>query len=147
MHRRYAGVIHGRQKRTGHFWQGRFGAVAMDEAHLAAAVRYVVCNPVRARLVDGPREWPWSSIHAFHSGGDDGVATLAPLNRLLPGLAGLLDEAVDDDEAHDRLRRAERIGRPVGSVDFLKQVEDRLGRQVMARKRGPKPKQKAADPD
>jgi putative transposase len=40
VHRRYAGQIHTRLKRTGHFWQGRFGAVAMDEAHLAAALPY-----------------------------------------------------------------------------------------------------------
>jgi putative transposase len=51
VHRRYAGVIQARRKRSGHFWQGRFGAVAMDEAHLAAALRYVSLNPVRARLV------------------------------------------------------------------------------------------------
>jgi len=38
VHRRYAGVIQARRKRTGHFWQGRFGAVAMDESHLAAAL-------------------------------------------------------------------------------------------------------------
>ena len=31
--------VHARQGRTGHFWQGRFGAVAMDEAHLVAAWR------------------------------------------------------------------------------------------------------------
>jgi REP element-mobilizing transposase RayT len=37
-----------RRKRSGHFWQGRFGAVAMDEEHLAAALRYVSLNPVRA---------------------------------------------------------------------------------------------------
>src|SRR6266436_5927012 len=52
VHRAYAGVIQARRKRTGHFWQGRFGAVAMDEAHLAAALRYVSLNPVRARLVE-----------------------------------------------------------------------------------------------
>jgi putative transposase len=33
----------------GAFWQRRFGAVAMDEDHLAAALRYVSLNPVRAR--------------------------------------------------------------------------------------------------
>jgi putative transposase len=38
LHRRYAGEIHARLRRTGHFWQGRFGCVAMDEDHLAAAV-------------------------------------------------------------------------------------------------------------
>ena len=50
VHRAHAGRVHARQGRTGHFWQGRFGAVAMDEAHLVAAWRYVVLNPVRARL-------------------------------------------------------------------------------------------------
>ena len=141
VHRTYAGAIHARQKRSGHFWQGRFGAVAMDEAHLAAAVRYVLLNPVRAGLVGGAQDWPWSSVHAHLAGSNDGVTTLAPLNTLIPGLAGLLDAGVDDGEAHDRLRRAETIGRPLGSPEFLKKVEVMLGRQVVARKRGPKPKQ------
>jgi putative transposase len=39
VHGSYAGVIQARRKRSGNFWQGRFGAVAMDEAHLAAALR------------------------------------------------------------------------------------------------------------
>ncbi|MDB5469439.1 MAG: hypothetical protein JWR84_999 [Caulobacter sp.] len=52
VHRRYAGHIHAREKRSGHFWQGRFGCVAMDERHLGAALRYVALNPVRARLVE-----------------------------------------------------------------------------------------------
>jgi putative transposase len=37
VHRGYAGIIQARRKRSGHFWQGRYGAVAMDEQHLAAA--------------------------------------------------------------------------------------------------------------
>jgi putative transposase len=37
--------------------QGRFGAVAMDEQHLAAALRYVALNPVRARLVARAQDW------------------------------------------------------------------------------------------
>src|SRR5258708_35701012 len=57
VHRTYAGVIQARRKRTGHFWQGRFGAGAMDEAHLAAALRCVSLNPGRARL--GPRGEGW----------------------------------------------------------------------------------------
>jgi len=31
VHRRYAGHVHARLQRTGHFWQRRFGCVAMDE--------------------------------------------------------------------------------------------------------------------
>ena len=32
-------------------FQGRFSPVALDEAHLIAAARYVAFNPVRAKLV------------------------------------------------------------------------------------------------
>jgi putative transposase len=140
VHRAYAGAIHAREKRSGHFWQGRFGAVAMDEAHLAAAVRYVWHNPVRSGLVARPRDWPWSSVHAHLSGADDGVTTTGPLDERYPRLAGLLDAAGDDGEAHDRLRRAESIGRPLGSAAFVSAVETRLGRPVAARKRGRKPR-------
>jgi len=51
-HRRYTGYINTRLRVTGHWWQGRFGSVVMDEAHLANAVRYVSLNPVRAKLVE-----------------------------------------------------------------------------------------------
>src|SRR5207244_4347207 len=97
MHRRYAGVIHAREKRTGHFWQGRFGCVAMDEAHLAAAVRYVALNPVRARLVKRATDWPWSSVHA-HLGrvADDGVTAKAPILERFPDFAELI--AAGEDE-------------------------------------------------
>ncbi|WP_202049583.1 transposase [Sphingomonas sp. So64.6b] len=49
LHRRYTGFINARARRTGHLWQGRFGSVAMDDAHVAHALRYVSLNPVRAR--------------------------------------------------------------------------------------------------
>src|SRR5882724_1640274 len=58
VHRYYAGYIHARLERTGHFWQGRFGCVAMDEAHLTAALRYVALNPVRAGLAERAIDWP-----------------------------------------------------------------------------------------
>ena len=86
VHRRYAGVIQARRKRTGHFWQGRFGAVAMDEEHLAAALRYVSLNPVRARLVERAQDWRWSSTHAHLRGKNDGITALAPVSGPLSPL-------------------------------------------------------------
>src|SRR5271156_4525455 len=84
-HRKYAGHIHARLKRTGHFWQGRFGCVAMDEDHLAAALRCVALNPVRARLARTAIDWPWSSVHA-HLGRttDDGLTTTGPVLSRYP---------------------------------------------------------------
>src|SRR5258707_8605566 len=71
VHRGYAGIIQARRKRTGHFWQGRFGAVAMDEQHLAAALRYVALNPMRARLVERAQDWRWSRPRPPLRGKDD----------------------------------------------------------------------------
>ena len=44
-----------------HFRQGGFDWVAMDEAHLGAALLHVALDPVRARLVERAQVWPWSS--------------------------------------------------------------------------------------
>ena len=49
----------------GHVFQGRFHAVLIErETHLLEVLRYVVLNPVRARLVDLPEKWTWSSYRA-----------------------------------------------------------------------------------
>jgi putative transposase len=126
-------------RRTGHFWQGRFGAVVMDEEHLAAAVRYVALNPVRARLVDRPQHWRWSSVRAHLTGQADGLTRLAPITDRFPRFADLL--ALDPDEAaFERLRRAESIGRPLGDGSFFAEIEERTKRILRPGKRGPKPK-------
>jgi putative transposase len=139
VHRRYAGIIHARRKRTGHFWQGRFGCVAMDEEHLAAALRYVSLNPVRARLVSRARDWRWSSVRAHLSGRDDGVTALAPVRRRFPDFANFLSEEADADTI-ERLRGAESIGRPLGNRKFLDTLERTTRRVLKPAKRGPKPR-------
>jgi hypothetical protein len=134
------GHIHAREKRSGHFWQGRFGCVAMDEAHLAAAICYVALNPVRARLVEHARDWRWSSVHA-HLGlvANDGITAAAPVLERFPDLAERI--AAGEDEAMSaRLRRAEQIGRPVGDAAFIASLERRSGRTLAPAKRGPKSK-------
>ena len=68
-HRRYTGAINARFRWTGHLFQGRFGAVVMDEPHLLAAARYIALNPVVAELVNRAEDWPWSSTRAARGRG------------------------------------------------------------------------------
>ncbi len=136
LHRAYAGHIHARQRRTGHFWQGRFGCVAMDEAHCAAAIRYVLTNPVRAGLAARAVDWRWSSARTHFGLEDDGATDPGPVARLWPDLAALMESA-EDEEAMQRLRRAETIGRPVGGADWIEQLERQSGRKLQAGRRGP----------
>ncbi len=61
----YTQRFNARHGRTGHLFQGRYGAVLVErEAYLLEVARYVVLNPVRARMVRRAEDWPWSSYRA-----------------------------------------------------------------------------------
>ena len=54
-----------RHGRVGHLFQGRFKAIVVQkDSHLLEACRYVVLNPVRAKMVKLPKQWAWSSYGA-----------------------------------------------------------------------------------
>jgi putative transposase len=143
VHRAYAGHIHAREKRTGHFWQGRFGCVAMDEAHLMAAIPYVALNPVRARLVKRADQWRWSSVHAHLNPIDgDGLTETGPVRARVGDFAALLAAGEDDAGSH-ALRRAEQIGRPLGDGAFMAWIEAKLGRDARPGRRGPAKKEES----
>jgi len=140
VHRAYAGMIHARERRTGHFWQGRFGCVAMDEAHTLAALRYVALNPVRARLAARAQDWQWSSVHALlDPDRGDGITQTAPVLERVPDFAAVL-RAGEDEAATKALRQSESTGRPAGSPRFLAEVEASLGRDPRPAKRGRRPR-------
>ena len=138
-HRRYTGFINARHRWTGHLWQGRFGAVAMDEAHLAAATRYVALNPVRARLTERAQDWPWSSVSAHIAGQDDSLVEVAPLLDRYGDFAAFLGSG-EDPQATRALRLAETTGRPVGNRAWIEEMEQLSGRTLAPKKRGPKPR-------
>ena len=54
-----------KEKRYGHLFQGRFKAILVDkDGYLLELCRYVVLNPVRAKMVKQSIEYPWSSYRA-----------------------------------------------------------------------------------
>ncbi len=56
---------------TGHVWQGGFKAFPLrDDDHLAAVLRYVERNPVRAESVARAEHWKWSSLPGWLSADD-----------------------------------------------------------------------------
>jgi REP element-mobilizing transposase RayT len=61
----YTQVFNRRRKKPGHVFQGRYKSILVDkENYLLELCRYLVLNPVRAKLVKGPEEWIWSSYPA-----------------------------------------------------------------------------------
>ena len=52
-------------RRRGHVLQGRYKAILVErESHLLELARYVVLNPVRAKMVRSAKDWPWSNYRA-----------------------------------------------------------------------------------
>ncbi|MEJ6122035.1 transposase [Vibrio sp. 2-Bac 85] len=55
-----------RHGRVGHLFQGRYKAILVDkDVYLLELCRYIVLNPVRAKMVNSPDEWLWSSWHCM----------------------------------------------------------------------------------
>lgn len=62
----YARRTQARLLTTGHLFEKRYHPVLVDtDTYLLELVRYVHLNPVRAGLASSPREYPWTSHHAY----------------------------------------------------------------------------------
>ncbi len=58
----HAASFNRRHERTGHLFQARYKAnLCLNDRYLAALIPYIHMNPVRAKLVARPGDWPWSS--------------------------------------------------------------------------------------
>ena len=111
----------------------------MDDEHLHQAFRYVALNPVRARLVKQPEEWRWSSVNAHFAGADDHVVKVAPALERVGDFRAFLGEEFNEAMRYASLRKAESVGRPIGSKKWLADMEAKTGLKLAPQKRGPKP--------
>lgn len=136
----YTQMYNRRHRRVGHLFQGRFTAILVEkEAHLLELCRYVVLNPVRAKMVTHPRGWGWSSYRATVG------ETAAPPWVTLDWVLGQFGPRVDAAQAQYRTFVAEGRGGPrpwdqltgqiyLGSEDFVAQRQpNRVLREIPRR--------------
>lgn len=151
--------------RSGTLWEGRFRSFLVESARYAlACYRYIEQNPVRAKMVRGPADYPWSSHRANTGLRPDPLVTphaeyLAlsedPAKRV-QAYRDLFGEALDPSDVK-RIREATHSGLPLGSEAFKARMEIDLGRKLRhgrpgRPKSGPDPdliaeKKSGSDPD
>lgn len=62
----YTNYFNAKMGRIGHLFQGRYRAILVDrDSYVMELSRYIHLNPVRARLVDNPSQYPWSSYIGY----------------------------------------------------------------------------------
>lgn len=68
----YARHYKGKYGHTGHFWQDRYKSIMISkDEYLLACGSYVELNPVRAKMVEDPKDYRWSSYRAYAYGRRD----------------------------------------------------------------------------
>lgn len=88
----YTQAFNRRHGRVGHVLQGRFKSILVEkENHLLEVARYVVLNPVRARIVRHPHDWRWSSYRA--TAGEVSAPNLLSVDWILAQFADDLHQA------------------------------------------------------
>ncbi len=139
VHRRYTRHVNNRHNWRGHLWQERFYSFPMDASHLLAAVRYIERNPVAAGICARPEDWPWSSAVAHMRGSDDRLVRVHPMLQQVSDWQGFL-ESKTSDVPRSTIEKHLRTGRPLGSSDYVRSLEVRLGRTLAPQRRGPRSK-------
>lgn len=83
----YAQAYNRRHKRGGHLFERRYHSAPVErDVHLLEACRYVVLNPHRAFLADGPDGWRWSSYEATAAGSLSSFVAVHDVLRLFDAL-------------------------------------------------------------
>jgi putative transposase len=73
---RYARVVQRSLRTTGHLFEKRYYPVLVDaDEYLLELLRYIHLNPVRARMVQSPDDYPWSSHHVYRGSRDESWVT------------------------------------------------------------------------
>ena len=133
-HGEYSRYINTKYGLVGHGWHARFRSVPMEWEHYVNAVRYVLQNPVRAGLVKRAEDYKWSSAAARCGLRDDPLISDHALVGQIPNWSEWL--RIEDSKSDELVRRHTRTGRPLGSEQFLRRLENQTGRQLLLKKGG-----------
>lgn len=120
---------HRRRGSSGHVWQGRFKSFPIQQdGHFLTVLRYILCNPIRAGIVERVNQWPWSSL--THR------TILDPWPVPCPSdWDRWLNEPLLDREL-GRLRTSVNRQRPFGAAEWQTQTVTTLGLESTLRDRG-----------
>lgn len=140
-HRNYTRFINFREKWRGYLWQGRFSSYVLDERYLLATTRYILLNPVKAKIANKPWDYKWSSTR--HHMGTTTNSSLAK-DKLLKELIGNWKDFLGITTNNDDIKLFqlhERTGRPLGDNTFIEKLESIL-KIKLKKKRAGRPKKR-----
>ncbi|MBM4140513.1 MAG: transposase [Nitrospira sp.] len=125
----YAQYYKNKHRHIGHFWQDRYKSIIISkDDYLLACGSYVELNPVRAKIVEDPKDYKWSSYNTHAYREEDVIVDEHPIYKEL---------SKDDGERRKKYREFVRgmikeknamkgeMNRRIvyGSEDFVRKLE------------------------
>lgn len=106
----YAQYYKKRYRHIGHFWQDRYKSIMISkDNYLLACGSYVDLNPVRAKIVEDPKEYQWSSYKTYAYGRKDSITDKHSIY-----------EELSRDESERRKKYREFVRGMLGERDAMK---------------------------
>jgi len=138
-HRNYTRFINFREGWRGYLWQGRFSSYVLDERYLLSATRYILLNPVKAKLAKTPWDYMWSSAKHHLKIKTNSFIKDTFLQNLIVDWKDFLDTAPTNDDVK-LFQLHERTGRPLGDNTFIEKLGMILSIDLKKKKAGRKKK-------
>lgn len=142
--RKYVQYYNYKYKRSGTLWEGRFRSCLVEsEKYVLACYRYIELNPVRAGMVENPKDYRWSS-YACNGIGLASSFCLPHPSYLSLGKSNKARQACYRDlfigqlsaDIVNDIRMTTQRGLVLGSGAFKEQLGELLGRSVEHKPRG-----------
>jgi len=138
IHSDYARYRNDRAASCGHLWQARYYSCPTDGPAVWRVMAYIERNPIRARLVEIAEEFRWSSARAHTTDREDGFVQMAAWRPCYTAARWreTLRLGVDDEILRERLRSRRARVTPLGSEEFLEEIERNTRRALRPRQVG-----------
>jgi len=124
-HQQYSLYYHKKNDLHGHLWQERFYSCLLEGSHIPTAIKYVECNPLRAKLVKNVEDYLWSSAN-FHLGKKYNIIHLSDIKPYVneKNWKNFLNQEQTEKEIN-ALRQATNKGYVFGSDEYIEQLEQK----------------------
>ena len=120
-----------KRKRSGHVFQGRFKSIVVDkDSYFLELSRYIHLNPIKAKIVDNPAKYRWSSYPAY-LGKKNSLLDKDRIRQYLDMNAGQYERFVLEGikDPRDPFKNV-YAGFLLGSAKFIKEKLESLKHQV-----------------
>lgn len=136
-------------KTSGHVWQGRFKSpIVGEDSYLLEVSRYIELNPVRAKMIERPEDYKWSS-YVYHANGKrspllEDHPCYESLGKTVEERQMRYREFVKEGLREEKLkaiRQSVVSGKGYGSDEYLQKLEESIKARLRKGRRG-RPKKK-----